>query len=773
MPKLIRERVIKMIFIDFTTINEVLSQPTSHHFWISYRDGNYETGDKESFYSGLKSFEDLTYDISNNKVLANVDIKGTIKYITFYRSSYRADIIPGVWVRKDFSRTGPYSFSISIDGVVHDLSKVDWPFKTSLLDNIFPITEFAGDAVKAKLIVCPPISADGSRILRGLIYGILVENISADKIDGSVIIPDISIKTDGPYIEANADVNIQVADFNVKEREIPFSLNTGENIWVPVVIQAPGECAISEIDDKGSLSWINSTWSYYKNLMGKLSMPTDKFTEEFFQRAICQCIGSIGMDQNGRISGSNWGTYPTTENIWMKDMYYSYLPFHMLEPDFFKKGILWFLEYSIRPKGNLFDGGIKHSLSNSLTPVIMMGLYYNSTGDKEFFLNNNEAKKKAVDILNELITLRENEDVWMFPSIWLSDGYSFGDFHTGSNLVAWYCFKSIARILKEIYEESELAKEYLSIADKIKSSINKNNIIDGPYGSQYIEGVNDTDKNLRKDYNRDEYKKRFGRNGLQYIDYISSSERIPCMIHDGEETDTTLMPMYGFLEYDDPSYKNYTRFAASEYNKFYKTETRGILWEDYTDATFPSYITSFANATNYETMNGKDGYMTEIRRLADVDGSIWWWPYTKGSKYGEVLRNNFCGKCAWGSGVFLGLFISEILGIKYDAPTKTLKIRPFSPTSDYSWENFNYGGSVFSIYFRREMNSVTVRVGNKNNYNVNLDLEIILEKEIDTASILANIKTNIKNYKNGKFLNNQTIELSTTLGPEETWEITL
>jgi hypothetical protein len=762
-----------MVFINFKSIKEALSQSISEHFWISYRDGSYETGDKRSFYSKLQSKDELTFDISNNKVLANIGINGTIKYITFYRSSYRADIIPGVWVRKDFSKTGPYSFSVKLDGVTHDLSKVDWPFKTSLLDNIFPITELVGKEINVKLITCPPISKDGKKRLRGLIYGILIENTSETKTNGSIILPKISLNTSGPYLESNPDVHIIAADFYLKDKEIPFSLNPGENIWVPVVIQAPGESAFSQINEEGSLSWLNSTWSYYKNISGKLSMPNDKFTEEFFQRAICQCLGSIGMDQNEKIAGSNWGTYPTTENIWMKDMYYSYLPFFMLEPEFFKEGILWFLEYSIRPKGNLFDGGIGHSLSNSLTPIIMAGLYYTSTGDKEFFLKNKDIKEKAINILNDLITLRENKDIWLFPSIWLSDGYSFGDFHTGSNLMAWYCFKAIARILEEIYEERDLAKEYLLISGKIKDDINKNNVISGPFGSQYIEGVNDTLKKDRVKVNKEEHKLNLGRNGLQYIDYINSTEIEPIMVHDGEETDTTLMPLYGFLEYDDSCYKNYTHFAVSKYNGFYIPETKGILWEDYTEATFPGYITGFANVIDNETMNGENGHMTEIRRLTDIDGSIWWWPYSLDSKYGEVFRNNFCGKCAWGSGVFLGLFISQILGIKYDAPSRTLNLRPFSPSSNFSWEDFKIGESVFSVSFKMELEAIFISVENKNNYEVNLNIEIILQNSLKVVNILENDKKPMTDLQKGRFLNNDTAKITLLLLPGELKKISL
>ena len=77
-----------MASINFITIKEALSQETSRHFWVSCKDGIMESGDKESFYSKDLIHENLLFDISNNKVLANCSINGTVKNLTIYRGSY-------------------------------------------------------------------------------------------------------------------------------------------------------------------------------------------------------------------------------------------------------------------------------------------------------------------------------------------------------------------------------------------------------------------------------------------------------------------------------------------------------------------------------------------------------------------------------------------------------------------------------------------------------------------------------------------------------------
>jgi len=719
--------------VTFKSVEDALSQPLSRYFWISREGTQVRCGNSESFYRKNIFDEHLTFDISNNKVLANVSVDGSIKYMSVYRESYEVDSIPGVWYFKDFTKTGPYYLSLKIGEKTWDLNKVDWPLKTGLLDNIFPITELRGAGLKIKLITYAPISEDGKVRPRVLIYGVFLENVSNHGIQGA-----ISLRMP-PSI---CSTYIKLLDGLDYDGEVGFYLEPDSKKWLPFIISAiPRKKQLQkEVEKKTSLEWLNSTWSYFRGLTGRLEMPQDRFTQEFFERAIHQCIESIGMTEKGEIAGSNWGTYPTTDAIWMKDMYYSYLPFYMFEPEFFKKGILWFLDKSVRYEGSRFRGGIAHSLSNALTPVIMCGLYYSTTGDQEFFKKNPEMKFKIKEILEQVINSRKG-DVWLFPSEWISDGRSLGDYHTGSNVVAWYCFKSCARIMREVYNDRFTADQYLRIAEKIKKDIEKHNVIEGPFGPQYIEGV-DTDGTAH-------------------------------MVHDGEESDTTLMPVYGYTEYDDPKYKNYTRFALTEHNLFYSSESKGIKWPDFegrvaTDATFPGYITGFASITNEEEMNGKQGYMTIIRQLTDMDGSIWWWPYPKDSEYGKVQRGP-TGKCGWASGVFVALFTSEFLGIKYDAPQRKLQFRPFSPSSNFKWEYLRIGKAFFDVSYEREEDKkkVLVSIKNLNQFGILAECTIILGENAQVQKIKVNGAEYKDDFKYGKFLGRSTITINTSINTQQ------
>jgi len=157
-----------------------LHQSWGRFFRCERAAGRVTLGDAESHFNGEKNVGNLTYDVSNNAMLAIHGHDGVLKAVTAYRDTYLSLTTdwPGVWTCKDNSTHGPYAFSIELDGTTYDLSKVSWDLRTGLLDNTIPVTEFTGPGKRfiARVVTFAPISADGSQRLRGVVYGLQLEN---------------------------------------------------------------------------------------------------------------------------------------------------------------------------------------------------------------------------------------------------------------------------------------------------------------------------------------------------------------------------------------------------------------------------------------------------------------------------------------------------------------------------------------------------------------------------------------------------------------------
>ncbi|MHC4563892.1 MAG: hypothetical protein ACYS8X_14130, partial [Planctomycetota bacterium] len=521
----------------FDSIEAALDGPVSGLFWVEMADGKATCGHSDSLYAEKVPDKYLMFDVCNNKVLANLELNGTVKHFATYRGCYPADPMgPGIWWYKDFTQSGPFSFTVEIAGERYDLAEADWPLRMSLLDNVVPLVRLTGPGVEVKLIAFTPISADGGDRPRGLIYGLQLTNTSGEALAGKIIPP---VTVTGQYNAHECYIGAADGIELDANGELAFDLAVGEALWVPVVIApVPGRPVLDHINSSSCLQWLSETLGYFRAMFGELDMPSDPFPAAFFQRAMLLCFGSLAMDEHGEPVGANWSSFPATMQIWQKDLYHALAPLAALEPKLLTHYILWFLNRSVRHEGDKIyegyrlSGGIAFSLTNTLTPVVLSGLYYEATGDKTFFQQHPEVLDKCTELLDGVFATREGEP-YLYPSVWLSDGLSRGDYHTGSNVLAWHAFSHTADIIEDVLGETDAASRYRDIAAKTKADIDRWCITDGPAGPQYTEGA-----------------------------FADGTHE---MHHDGEETDTTLMPFYGYCAYDDPAHQNHARVAMTEH----------------------------------------------------------------------------------------------------------------------------------------------------------------------------------------------------------------
>jgi len=729
------------------TISEALSGPSSAFFWLDIRNYNLTSGNSESFFRKLD--DRFTFDISNSKVAVNVCYNGAIRNWTVYRGCYQVDDIPGVWWHKDYSTIGPLSFRIKLDGVVTDLAEVRSELRTGLLGNVIPRTEIDLGPLRLTLVSFAPISRCGTSRAPASIYGLLAQNRSSHSVSGEINLPmPCAAEWRGEMGSSGVEsfqVGIGLADGLEQRDKIPFILAPGEELWTPVVIcSIPAADALTQIESRSSLEWLTETLAYYRSVTGQLEMAKDPFLAEYFERCVHQCLHAFSMASDGTLTGSNWGSFPITNRIWMKDMYYSALPLALFEPELAKRTIDWFLDRSVRParigpprffKGAQINSGISHSLSNSLTPILLAVIYYHTTGDGEFFIKPHR-RSRLLEIM-EQARHSKKEEIDLFPSDWISDGRSLGDYHTGSNLVAWFAFRGLARILREVYRNDDTARAYDEIAARLQAALDQHCMTTGQTGRIFVEG--------------------------------SFADGRVLEGHDGEESDITLMPFYGYRSFDDDDYKRSMRHAVSQANPWYVPETRGLKWSEnpgdpnsptWTDATFPGYTTRIGSISDVDGMSGPEGAMTQIRRLTDLDGSNWWWPYPAEGKYGVVTRE-FTGKSGWAAGVFISLFVTQILGLDYDARERSLRVRPFSPSGDFVWRQARFGNALFDIGFWRDKGMTKLSISNLNGFTVKIDWELPApEGKIEVSENLNSVA-----YREATFMGQRTVKnLSRSLG---------
>jgi len=693
--------------IDFEHMSQALSQPWGNLFWIERKDGKYRMGDSQSDFNNNLDFEHLTFDVSNNKVLANMTLNGTLKNVTIYRDSYHMTCAPGklngVWSGKDNASYGPYSYRIEIGDELYDLATVDWDMRLGLLDNIFPVAELREPKGRfiVRLLACAPISADGSHRVRGLLYWIHIENASGATLTGKIHYPPPFEDPKRADLHA-APINIvDNCDFEIGPGYIddfhyvrPFSADPGNCSHPSCVFYMPGDSVLEEIYKRGCQQWLKETWQYYRGRLGRMEIRSQPYLAEFFERQTLQACQGLAMSADDHFAGANWGSYPTTRAIWSKDTFYACLPPALFDPRLTQKIILWFDEYGVRQKGNLTEGGVNHSTSISVGAIVLAGLYYRQTGDKSFFLGHPEFAARWSGILDEIIASRKDPDVWIYPTRYISDGAVACDYHTGSNVVVWRALADMSRLLDDVYEKPDRSRKYKTVADRTRASILEKTIISGPFGEQFIEGT--------------------------YRD-----ARAPEMVSDGEESDTTLMPFYGFLDAAKETYRNYMGFAMSPSNLMFNPLVHAISWggsihstpAERVASTAPGYVKGIARGNDADSLFSEHGGYSEIRKVTDADGSVWWWSYgNRGVEvtYGHPVRG-VPGKAAWFAGVHTAVFFSHFLGISFDAPAGVLEFRPSPALGEkFSWREFALGNYRFSLSYDRSAGQISVTATNHN-----------------------------------------------------------
>ena len=667
----------------------------------------------------------LTFDVSNNYVQASLDIMGTIQAAQSARglTPYKNDL-RGVFVQKEMIGSGPWKLDVVPinTGPVLARTKV----RTGLLGNLLPLTSFTCGSFFCQILTFAPLSTQVDLALPVVFQVLRVSNPSPVPQSALIRFPSEFSTWDASGLATDhlgCSGLVQMDALKPQIGSLDIDLEPGEERFLPfawILAANPGEVrqVLKTLRQKASLDWLEETLAFHESRLGRLNISEPYYADALVRmQELCRQAGMRLPDGSfaGGTHGSNANPGPSewwNRNVWMKDNFYTALAMAYFDPRQCEKAILFFKEWGVPQK--TWGRGLERfphsdplvqSLSNSLSSLILAAAYYQTSANRAFFLEQPDFLSFASSLLSRVEAAALHPGISLFPSMYISDGDARGDFHTGSNLAAWYCFDGMARLFREVFLAADLADHFDATAKAIRRDLQARCAGEGPLGWQYFEGA------------------------------TVEGSFIP--LHDGEESDLALMPFYGFSDASDPALTRFSRLGLSQSNPYFIPAADGIAWFDggfASDSTFPGFTSALAGA---ETETELLAALERIRRLTDLDGSIWWWPHRSGCKNpADVSR--FPNKCGWAAGVYTLKFVNDILGIRVDAPARKISLAPFLPWESFAWQDCRIGSVLLDAAYAREAERVWASLTNRNTYSCEAAVELLLPQGAAAAGFQIN-----------------------------------
>lgn len=101
-------------------------------------DENVTISDGYSYYRNAPDIEGLIFDVSSQKILANLDVRGAARTLIFYRENLLTKEKSGVWVNKQFSQTNSLPLKVEVDGIAYRLPGSDYRIEADVIRGCLP-----------------------------------------------------------------------------------------------------------------------------------------------------------------------------------------------------------------------------------------------------------------------------------------------------------------------------------------------------------------------------------------------------------------------------------------------------------------------------------------------------------------------------------------------------------------------------------------------------------------------------------------------------------
>ncbi len=595
--------------------------------------------------------------------------------------------------------------------------------QVELLGTVFPLFSYQVDDLRIKLLAFAPRSPDDTQQApRAILAVVQIENRGKTPWQGSLLAPGL------PDISERSSISTPVESPHPRFTELPVPIAPGyeavtcmdETRWSPEcplvrLTIAPGAQSMSSfalflgnspedlqqtcqvVRKRTTLDWFNQSWQAREKRYGRLSIPADPYYSENYIRLIEGGDSAVLYSADSQLF--NGGPSGFIDYGMM-----------LFEPKYMAESLRSLAGYRRRALTLPEIESLGYSLVSSLGHLPSAALYYRATDDRELFLRCPGILEFARERLADLLKLRKGAP-YLFPSKMLWDGPTLGDYHTGSNIMAWLAFSGMGRITREVYGEAQLGNNWQEIAGKIRQDIYRHCVGDCALGKRFFEGGN--------------------------------ADGTFAPGHDGEEAFTTLAPFFGFCEADDPALVNHARLALTPDNPLYEPDVDGIWWASRGDRwggiTTPGQLAMLV-ANNDESELAKR--LDQLRSLTDLDGSIWWWPYLYPCNDRTNIRRRDwpvdTSKSGFTMAVASCLLVNNVFGLHVDVPDRRVLFRPFCPWDEFSWSGAKLGKSLFDVAYKRDEGRIVGRLTNRNRSPYQAVIEVMPNKGQSAQKVLIN-----------------------------------
>lgn len=694
----------------------------------------------------MPSIEPL-FTQSNARILLGHAANGSLRFVSLPTALYPAPtqtrefgLGPGMYYHFDVAMyAGDLSYKILLDDPEQeiDLSGNGRDNVSYYGDYFLPLTEARNDGLEIALISLAPVAPDESKAALapaplpgppGALYMLYIKNTSSQPVRGKIVLHAGDLLV-GHYDDAKPELRAfkkPVVDLHqhtlILTRPVGVAgIHLHDGVWshLDVPFQAervfkimPGEEIVAEthvaigkdfsavmeaiyaLHLHSGLDWVNYTAQFWRSRLGDLSVGAQntnelaRLSEEIYIRSLLDNFNCLQTDAKGNLI-AHWQGAPSHGygTVWGIDVEPTAVSIVHICPELALQTMLFFLKRSSVPKGPP-----DHSVPILVAPIIIARKWLQAIGDSSYFKENPQIMEGLLSIIDHLLALKKPEET-LFPSRYSSDGAVGRRYDYSTNVKVWYTFDSIAYICRSL-EDLDAAGRFTKIADAIRDAIQRTMVGEGPFGPQISGGANLGEES-----------------GSFYL-----PEGIP--YYDGEDTSSMLAPIYGICDFTDSTWINYHRFARSLWCPNYDQEFGALRWSPGEFGAGALDGTAFfsrlgGSVTPAEMVEA----LKNLRQkgLDDVTGSVFWWPY--GREYRRSLT-----RCSQGQGAWAWQYLQQWLGLSVDAIEQRLILAPRGLLTQFNWEGFQTGSSIFDIGWSEVATGATARIKNHSQESWNLEI---------------------------------------------------